>query len=398
MYANLAVICIFVFIYSVTSGVIGRSLISGAIMFTAFGLVSGPLGFDLLSLDIEAEGLKSLAELTLALVLFSDAANADLKVLRQNFRIPQRLLCIGLPLTIISGILVGGIIFRDLGWLEIAILATILAPTDAALGAAVVTDKKVPVNLRESLNIESGLNDGICVPVLLTFLTVATDSVEQGKPLLIAFQYTFEEIGIGLIVGGLLAVGGSLLINYCKNRNWINEDWQELPVIALSLSCFSLAQLAGGSGFIAAFCGGLIFGGMVREHKHQYLLAAEGAGDGLSLITWTVFGCSVVSSTIGSFGWQSIVFALLSLTVIRMLPVYVALSATALNTSDKLFIGWFGPRGLATIVFAVMIFNSQLPHKAEIVITAVCCVILSIIGHGISAHPLIAVLSRRHGK
>ena len=185
-YNNLAIIAGFTFLYSIASGGLARTPFSGAIIFSLFGLLAGPLGLDILSLNIESEGIRTLAEITLALVLFSDAANADLAVLRKSVRIPQRLLLIGLPLTILLGVFIGTVIFPDFGLLEIAVLATILAPTDAALGAAVVSNQKVPAQVREGLNIESGLNDGICVPVLLTFLAVAVDSAGSDQPVALA--------------------------------------------------------------------------------------------------------------------------------------------------------------------------------------------------------------------
>ena len=398
LYENLAVIAVFAFLYSIASGGFARTPFSGAIIFSLFGLVAGPLGFGILHLDIAAEGISALAEITLALILFSDAANADLSVLKKSYRIPQRLLLIGLPLTILLGFLIGLAVFDDLGLLEIAVLATILAPTDAALGAAVVSDERVPAPIREGLNIESGLNDGICVPCLLTFLAVAIDSAGSEKPLSLALRYVSEEIGIGVLVGVSVTCAGAFLLNLCVRLNVVNEIWQQLPVIALSLSCFAIAQLCGGRGFISAFCGGLLFGALTKQHKEIYLDASEAAGDALSLLTWVLFGAAIVSQALGSFSWQNAVYALLSLTIVRMLPVYVSLRNTGLQSRAKLFVGWFGPRGLATVVFGVMVANAGLPHGDTVVMTAVCCIILSIIFHGVSANPLIGVVADKLGK
>lgn len=394
-YTNLAIIAVFTFFYSIASGGFARTPFSGAVIFSLFGLLAGSLGLDILFFDISGEGIRTLAEITLALVLFSDAANADLGVLRKSFRIPQRLLLIGLPLTIVLGAVVGWVVFTDLGLLEIAVLATILAPTDAALGAAVVSDKRVPAQVREGLNIESGLNDGICVPVLLTFLAVAVGSTGSDKPLDLALQLVVEEIGIGVAVGAAVTLAGSFLLNLCIRLKLINQIWQQLPVIGLSLSCFAIAQLGGGSGFIAAFTGGLLFGGLMKKHKQTYLTASEGAGDALSLLTWVIFGAAVISQTLSAFSWQNVLYALLSLTVVRMLPVFISLKNTGLQNMEKLFIGWFGPRGLATVVFGIMVANSNLPHGNTIVMTAVCGILLSIIFHGISATPLIGLLANK---
>jgi len=395
MYENLAILAGFVFLYSIASGGLERTPINGAIVFTVFGLACGPLGLGLLNLDVDAEGLRTLAELALALVLFTDAANANLAVLKQTFRIPQRLLLIGLPLTILLGFGVGVLVFGGLTLFEIAILATMLAPTDAALGKAVVTNESVPPEIREGLNVESGLNDGICVPILFLFLALATGSGGEGGAHVLALQLVAEEIGIGVGVGLVLALLGAWLISQFAERGWITETWRQLPVVALALSCFALAQVLGGSGFIASFTGGLLFGGLARRHKHGLLLAAEGTGDTLALITWVVFGAGVVGQAIDYLSWDVVLYALLSLTLVRIVPVFLALAGVGLRTDERLFMGWFGPRGLASIVFAVIVLNEHLAGAGTIAITAVCTIVLSIIGHGLSANPLVAALGAR---
>jgi NhaP-type Na+/H+ or K+/H+ antiporter len=178
-------------------------------------------------------------------------------------------------------------------------------------------------------------------------------------------------------------------------RVWITETWRQLPVVALALACFALAQLIGGSGFIASFVGGLLFGWLAREHKHGLLLAAEGTGDTLSLVTWVLFGGAVVGQAVAGFTWEVVLYALLSLTVVRMLPVFLVLGGTGLRTDEKLFMGWFGPRGLASITFAVIVANEHLPGGAIITSTVVCTILFSIIGHGLSANPAIAALLAR---
>ncbi len=181
MYQTIAVLFAFVFAYSLVAVPLERSPLAGAVIFAAFGFAAGPAGLRIITVNAEAHLLQRLAEFTLALVLFTDAAKADLGVLRRSYAIPGRLLLIGLPLTILFGFLVGTILFPELGFLECALLATILAPTDAALGKAVVTNPDLPGPVREGLNVESGLNDGICVPVLLIFLTLAAGS-DPGGP------------------------------------------------------------------------------------------------------------------------------------------------------------------------------------------------------------------------
>jgi NhaP-type Na+/H+ or K+/H+ antiporter len=396
MYETLAILAVFIFLYSITGGGLERTPINGALIFTAFGLIFGPLGLGILDLDMGKEGLRIIAELTLALVLFTDAANANLGVLKKNIGIPQRLLLIGLPLTILLGFGIGVLVFDGLTLLEIAVLATLLAPTDAALGKAVVKNESVPSNIREGLNVESGLNDGICVPILFVFLAlVIATGTDGASTSVLAIKLVAEEIGIGVVVGVGLTFLGSRLGMRFADLGWITETWRQLPVPALAVACFAVAQWLGGSGFIAAFTGGLLFGGIVKRRKHELLLAAEGTGDTLALITWVVFGAAVVGQSMGSFSWDVVLYAVLSLTLVRMLPVFLVLTGLRLQTSEKLFMGWFGPRGLASIVFAVIVSNEHLPGGGTIAMTAVCTILLSVIAHGISANPLVAALSSR---
>jgi NhaP-type Na+/H+ or K+/H+ antiporter len=395
MYELLAIFAVFVFLYSITAGGISRTPISGAILFTAFGLLFGPFGLRLLDLDVEAESLRTFAEFTLALVLFTDAANADLGVLRGSIGVPQRLLLIGLPLTILLGFGTGLLLFDGLGMFELAILATMLAPTDAALGAAVVSNESVPGHIRQGLSVESGLNDGICVPILFLFLALATESHADGGTTALALTLVAEEIGIGLAVGlGLTAIG-AFLLKFCAARGWVTDTWRQLPVVALAVGCFALAQYLGGSGFIASFTGGLLFGSMAKQRKPELLLAAEGTGETLGLVTWVIFGAAVVGKYLNDFTWEIVVYAVMSLTVIRMVPVLLSLAGSGLRTDEKLFISWFGPRGMASIVFGVIVLNEQLPGGSVVTLTVVCTILLSVLAHGLSANPLVAALAAR---
>ena len=395
MYGLLTIFAFFILLYSATAGGISRTPISGAIVFTVFGLMVGPLFLGWLHLDIGNEGLRSVAELTLAVVLFTDAANADLGALRKNSSVPERLLLLGLPLTILLGFLAAGLVFPQFGLLELAVLATILAPTDAALGAAVVADERVPTNIRQGLNVESGLNDGICVPVLFLFLALTTGPNSNGDTAQLATSLFAQEIGIGAAVGLSLAFVTAQLLKFCTARDWVTDTWRQLPVIALAIACFSLAQYFDGSGFIASFVGGLVWGGLSKSHKQEFLLAADGTGQTLGLITWVIFGAVVVGQSINGFTWEVLIYAFLSLTAVRMIPVLLVLTRTGLTTREKLFVSWFGPRGLASIVFGLIVVNEHLPNGEVISSTVVATVVLSVVLHGLTANPLIAALSRR---
>jgi sodium/hydrogen antiporter len=393
MYQNAAMLAAFLLIYSAVAGRIERSWISGPIVFTAVGFILGPDGLGVLHLNISGEGLRILAELTLAMVLFTDAANSDFGVVRRNLGLPERLLLLGLPLTIVLGFLLAAIVFPRLGTLEIALLAAILAPTDAALGKPVVTNPTVPAVMREALNLESGLNDGICVPIVVLLLGLAVGTQIEGGTMAHVARVVVEEIGIGLIIGLALTWLTTLMLRFVERRGWISEHWVEIPIIALAAACFTAAQAAGGSGFIACFVGGLLLSGLGERHKTELLRGAEHTGEALALLTWVVFGGIVVARLIDRVTWPALIYAVLSLTVIRMLPVFLCMTGTRTTTADKLFIGWFGPRGLATIVFAVLVLDEKLPGNDTILLAAGWTVLLSVIAHGITANPLVKVMA-----
>jgi NhaP-type Na+/H+ or K+/H+ antiporter len=398
MYQTLAILALFILVYSSIAGRIERSRISGPIVFTIFGLIIGPVGLNLLSFETDRETIKALAELTLALVLFTDAAGADIGVLRKTKALPIRLLLIGLPLTILLGFGVGMLLVEKLSMLGVALLATLLAPTDAALGKAVVTNEAVPDAVRQGLNVESGLNDGICVPILFVFLALATGKTGEEGPWQLAIMLVAEEIGIGLAVGLVLTTLAALLLKFARKQDWLAHTWIQVPVVALALGCFAVAQWLGGSGFIAAFSGGMLFGILAKQVREEFLRAAEGNGDTLALITWVIFGAAIVGQAVGHFNWQIWLYAILSLTIIRMLPVFLVLTGMGVSTEGKLFMGWFGPRGLASIVFAVIVVEAKVPNSGIIAATAVCTIMLSIVAHGITANPWAKGFGERFAK
>ncbi|HDZ8927180.1 TPA: cation:proton antiporter [Aeromonas dhakensis] len=392
IYQNLAVIAAFLLIYSLLAGRFESRLINGPLLFLLMGWLLGPGGIELLSLSIDSDGIKLLAELTLVIVLFSDAANTNWQVLLANRSLPIRLLLIGLPLTLLAGTLFGRWIYPDLPLLELAILSTILAPTDAALGKAVVSNPAVPAPIREGLNQESGLNDGICVPVLLLLLALIAPTEQHSGTGLLAITLLLEEIGIGLLVAWGLTTFTLRLLKTSYLNGWQLPLWRQLTMPGLALLCFALAQTLGGSGFIAAFVGGLLMGRKLGEHKHAYLDSCEGYGDLLSVVIWMVFGATLMPMLAELLHWQYWLYAAASLTLLRMLPVWLSLLGTGLKLELKLFIGWFGPRGLASIVFAVMVLQNEpaLLGQRPIIATVLCTIILSVILHGLTANPWVA--------
>jgi len=386
MYDNLAVLTLFAFLFSAVAGRVERSAVSGPIIFIAFGLIAGPFGFGFLDMDVSSTELRVIADLTLALVLFIDAANADLGILRSHAKIPRRMLLIGLPGCIALGAWLGVLIFPGVSLFEICILATILAATDAALGKGVVTNKAVPARIREGLNAESGLNDGMCVPVLLLFLALATGGAGGEGGLSLALQLVAREIGIGIAVAVAFVVIGIQLINFCGRRDWFTEVWVQIPVVTLALACFATAQTLHGSGYIAAFVGGLLFGHFAREYTHKFVMAGEGIAELLAMLTWIVFGAAAIGQSWAGMTWDVVLYSLLSLTLIRMLPNVLALSWSGEKMESKLFLAWFGPRGLASIVFFIIVATENLPGESIMQHVVVCTITLCVVAHGLTAN------------
>ncbi|MDH3835082.1 MAG: cation:proton antiporter [Nitrosopumilus sp.] len=395
MYEELAVLALFVFFYSVVARRIEVTVVSGPMVFVLAGFVMGPLVLGWFESEVTSTGLRVVADLTLALVLFIDAAHADLSTLRKHFQIPARMLVIGLPGVIALGFVFAALLFPELTLFEAAILGTMLAATDAALGKAVITNKDVPVRVREGLNVESGLNDGLCVPILFVFIALAEGTATDATAA--ALTLVAEELGIGLLVGLAMAGAGGPLLRACWNRGWLTEVWVHIAVAALALGAFAIAQSLHGSGYIAAFAGGLLFGSIAGKDRSDVLLVAEADGETLALLTWLGFGAAVIGQYFELFTWQVFAYAALSLTVVRVVPVVLSLTGSGEPAATRLFLGWFGPRGLASVVFAIIVLNTDLPGAPFVAVVVACTVFASLVAHGMSANPLAKRLASIEG-
>src|SRR5262245_52047850 len=358
-------------------------------LFTVAGLVVGINALGLVDPDAEGLEVELFAEATLAVVLFSDASRIDLTALRRTLHIPARLLGIGLPLTILAGFAAALVVFPDLAWPEALLVAIILAPTDAALGQAVVTSKRLPVRIRQSLNVEAGLNDGICVPLFLVALSIALaeeGAIGHGH----AARLVFEKIGYGVLVGVLAGTVAAAVVVHGTARKLIDDTWLQVVPLAGALLAFTLAEAIGGSGFIAAFVGGLSFGGMRRHRGGEVSHLIEQTGAVLAAVTFLLFGAVLLGTAIGDLTWQIALYAMLSLTAIRMVPVAISMLGAGTRLPTVAFLGWFGPRGAASIVFALLVLEEEkeLPHETTLLTAAFVTVGLSVLAHGVTAAPL----------
>jgi len=389
--SDLAIVAALIFAWGAVSARLERFDVTAPIIFVLAGLVltHGPLG--VLGFAPSHEEVKVLAEVTLVLVLFSDASRVSLPDLRSDLGLYLRLLGIGLPLTIGLGMLLALALFGGISiWLALLIGAA-LAPTDAALGAGVMLNRAVPSRVRRLLNVESGLNDGIATPFVLVAVAGAGTAAHESMT---GPGGAVAELALGLLIGAVVGGAGGWLVRVARRRDWIAEGFAGAALLGLAVCAYASAVALHGNGFIAAFTGGLAFASTAGRRGQPLVPFVEETGAVVSLLVWLAFGAIAVAPVLEHLSWQLVVYALLSLTVIRMAPVALALAGTRLGWATTAFVGWFGPRGLASVVFALLALedlDEKTASPAAAVITAT--VLLSVLAHGVSAEPL----ARRFG-
>ena len=386
--------------YGYFSRLLSRWNISGPMVFTAVGILLSPLALGKEAVTPDAEAVQLVAEIALIVVLFSDAAAIHLAKLKSEWRLPGRLLFVAMPLSILLSWMTAKLFFpEEESNLYLLLLALILAPTDAALGKAVVSDTRIPETVRNTINVESGLNDGIVFPLLLMVLALITGEgrahggeSEQG-PLI----YIAQQIFFGALAGAAVGWLGAKLGRFSMRREWMEHQYYNLVPLALAIFAFYLAEFLGGNGYIAAFFGGLLLGNSdatLRRHVEGF---AESEGELLVMISFLVFGLVFVPSSLPYWDFRAFLFALLSLTLLRMVPVLFGFGRLPMDLSTRLFIGWFGPRGIASILY-ILVAVHQLggfDGHERIFSVAALTILLSIFLHGLSARPLAILYAKR---
>ncbi len=384
--ATIALITLVVFAWSLLSARLGRADLSAPIVFVAVGLLLSD-GLHVIEPEASREVIKVLAEVTLVWVLFADAARVGLRELRADGGLYARLLAVGLPLTIAAGALLALWAFDGMGiWLALLVGAA-LAPTDAALGAAVMTDPAVPERVRRVLNVESGLNDGIATPVVTVAIAgaAAAGSLQEN-----GVGPALADLAIGLAVGIVVGLVGGQAMRIARLRGWAGEDFVGPGVLALALAAYAVTLWLDGNGFVAAFVAGIAFGNAAGRGRAKEVYFVEQTAGLASLLTWLLFGAVGLPAVFAHADWWVVGYAVLSLTVIRMLPVALALLGSGLSARTVAFIGWFGPRGLASVIFALLALE-DLPAEAERAVAVIgMTVLLSVFAHGLTAKPLAA--------
>jgi NhaP-type Na+/H+ or K+/H+ antiporter len=386
--AAFVVAALVVFVWGASSGRLERADLTAPIVFTAVGAALAGIG--LVHASSAPEQLKPLVEITLVLVLFADAARVRLHDLRGDLGLVLRLLAVGLPLTLMAGWGLARWLLPGLGLWAALLVGAALAPTDAALGVPVVTNPAVPSRIRRVITVESGLNDGIATPVVVLAIAGTMGAVGGGG----SAGGALVELAIGVAVGVAVGSAGGWLLRWGRRRGWAAEDFIGVAVLALALLAYAAALTVDGNGFVAAFCGGMAFGAAAGRGGPAELVFLEQASGGVSLLVWLAFGAIGVPILVERLDWTLVVYAVLSLTAVRMVPVALALLGSRLDRRTVLFVGWFGPRGLASLVFALLALEDIGSGADEAVAVIAATVVLSVLAHGLSAAPLAARYGR----
>jgi sodium/hydrogen antiporter len=388
--SDLAIVAAVIFAWGTLSARLERFDVTAPVVFVLAGLLLthgpiAPLGF-----APSPELVKALAEVTLVLVLFSDASRVSLRDLRGDMGLCVRLLGIGLPLTIGLGTMLALGLLRGMSiWLALLVGAA-LAPTDAALGAGMMVNPAVPARIRRLINVESGLNDGIATPVVLVAVAGAGTAEHAAG---VGPGAAVAELALGVVIGAVVGGAGGLVVNAVRRRRWAASGFAGSAVLALAICAYAAALALHGNGFIAAFVGGMAYGAAGGQRGERLVPYVEETGALVSLLVWLAFGAIAVVPALQSLTWQTALYAALSLTVIRMAPVALALVGGGLGRTATAFVGWFGPRGLASVVFALLALD-ELGKPAESAVKVIAfTVLLSVVAHGLTANPL----ARRYG-
>lgn len=393
----IVVFVVLVFLYSLVSRRLEQTVVTAPIVFTSAGILLILAMPSSQVLDVQRASLLKLAELGLVMLLFTDATHINLKTLRSREKLPLRLLSIGMLLTILLGAVAAHLIFPQLSIWEAGILAAILAPTDAGLGQVIVRSPRVPLRIRQSLDVEAGLNDGLAVPFFMFFIAVSRIGTDGAGRVLL--NYVFEQLGMGALVGLTVGLIGGLLLATARRKEWMAESAQQFGLVALPVLSVLACEPVGGSMFIAAYIAGLAVQAGFRDASTHSLEFTEGWGQLFDYFVFFLFGL-FVAIAFRQFSFVHMLYAILSLTVVRMVPVAIALIGTRLNPASILFMGWFGPRGLASIVLGLVYLEEEahLPGEETIKLAVMVTVMLSIFIHGFSAFPGIDLYARKVAK
>ncbi len=397
MHENMTILGLILIIlgYGYYSAWLSRHNITGPMIFTTIGILLSPLGLGKEILHIDGELVQTMAEIALIVVLFADASTLDMKEFKKDWRIPTRMLAIGLPLTIVAAATCAGYFFPGEPKLYLLLLALLLAPTDAALGKAVVTDPSVPKRIRATINVESGLNDGIVFPILITVVLLIQSGGEgSGEGWLF---HLLQQIVMGIVMGLAVGWAGARQTEISLRHGWLEHSYRNLVPFALAIFAYYASEFLGGNGYIGAFVAGLSYGNLIPKMRKNIEEFVESEGELFIMIIFTLFGLVFIPLVAQYWDLNILLYTLLSLTVLRMVPVALSLVGLRLDLPTILFVGWFGPRGIASILYVIIVVHmlgGSIAGHEEIFATVALTVLLSIFAHGISAKSLVNLYAR----
>jgi NhaP-type Na+/H+ or K+/H+ antiporter len=384
----IVLMALIILVFGIFSKRAERTIITAPMVFVLIGLAVSFFGFGLLEEGPKAGFVKPFAEFTLILVLFIDATTIDRSRLKLERSLPARLLLIGLPLTMVFGALIAIPIFPEISTVALIMMALILSPTDAALGQAVVTGEQVPLRIRQTINIESGLNDGIALPPILICFAILSGSGGGNMDMSYWLTFIIKQFLFGPIIGGFVGWLGGFIVERSTKAGWMSHTYQMLASVAIAILAYSLAEHFGGNGFISAYFAGLLLGTkseMIREKIREF---GEAESQVFIMFIFLLFGMILVPVSYQYWDWRSLMYAVLSLTVIRIVPVALSLIGTGLDKKTVLFIGWFGPRGIASVLYLLMAVIQLGVEGYETVVAVISLtILLSIFLHGFTAMP-----------
>lgn len=380
------VLAVLVLGYAVVSQRVSRTFVAPALIFMVAGMALGPFGLHLLDAGPATEGYTVLAQLALTLILFNQAANLRLNNFLDNSPVALRLLVIGIPVTVGLGALTATLLLPVLPWWEAVCLAAIVAPTEVALIEALLEDRRIPERVRHALSVESGFYDGFALAILLVALGLASEQSGRSDTHWIRFIFSTEILS--LLAGGAVGLIGGLLVAWSRRRDWMSDTWAQLATLALAFVCFQLGERIEASGFVAAFTGGLAFAFITRRDGDDTVSTqvSDAAAQLLELMVFAMFGAFALVDGWRHADWRVVVFAVLAVFAVRIIAVLISLLGTTQPMSSRLFIGWFGPRGIGTLVLGLLVIDKgQIQHADTIAIVVVVVVTLSLVLHSLTA-------------
>jgi sodium/hydrogen antiporter len=377
---------------AVVAGLARRSFLSLTAAFVVAGFLLGQGGVEVLDLDPRSEFVQGLAVIALILILFRDGLEVEEEMLQRAWHLPLRNLVLAMPLTAGLVALLTHTV-TDLGWTESFLVGALLSPTDPVLSSTVVTNPRVPRIIRHSLNLESGLNDGLALPAVLALVAAAEQDTD-----FVWWEFVLRDVGFGFATGIVIAFLASRLMPRTTGLGAeISAHQKSLYGLGVAFAAYGLAVLPPeGNGFIAVFVGAIALGIWRPDIRECFEARAEDIIEVVKLGVFLVFGAILTFDGLFGDGWAAVAIAAFTLLVARPVAVFTALAGTRqVDTAQKAFIAWFGPKGVATMTFALFVLGSAVPEGDRILNLAALVVFVSIIAHGLTDHPGSEWMARR---